>query len=88
MALDLTERVLRFQESGGRPAQRHVGVAVAAHPMRHATHRTVRILDHVGARQAAHQRGRELERLTVKVSNPSGGVPFVVEALDGGRFTG
>jgi hypothetical protein len=29
--------------------------------VRHPTHRTVGILDDVGARQAAHQRGRELQ---------------------------
>src|SRR4029434_10855449 len=72
MTLDLAERLLRFQESGRRPAQRHLGVALATDAMGHPTHRAVRILDDVGARQAAHQRGRELQPIDGKVSsNPS-----------------
>jgi len=69
MTLDLAERLLCFQESGRRPAQRHLGVAVAAHPMSHATHRPVRVLDRVGARKPASARGVSFSRLTVKVSS-------------------
>jgi hypothetical protein len=56
--LEATKRFFGFKESRGRPAQRHVGIAVAAHRPTDAAHGTIRILDDVCSTKTAHQAHR------------------------------
>lgn len=63
MPLQAPEVLLGLQESAGRPAQRHLGIPIAAYAMRHPTHGIVRVLDQVRRHQTAHQLGRQLNRI-------------------------
>ena len=57
--LDLAERLLRFDEARGGPAQRRIRVAVAGDAPAGAAHAAVGVLDDVGRAQGPCQRWRQ-----------------------------
>ena len=61
MGSQSTEALGRFQHSGGRPAQRHRGIAPALHVATNATHCPHDVLDRVGAGERAPQRRWQFE---------------------------
>src|SRR6516225_4566694 len=61
MGFQSTEALGRFQHSGGRPAQRHRGVAPALHVATDTTHCPHQLLDRVGAGERAPQRRWQFE---------------------------